>query len=117
MPVSVENLCLPGGTPLLSAAIRFISFRICSFVMSSGTIRDSSTSLGMTRSALISWHFVWSAQVFPPLQRDWHVAILPDEIVERAQVEFFALPQAGFGQESHDLKFADLISDGLAGAG
>lgn len=33
MPVSVLNLCDPGGTPLFSAAIRFISLTMCSFVI------------------------------------------------------------------------------------
>jgi hypothetical protein len=54
---------------------------------------------------------VGRAQVFPALQRDRHVAILPDEIVEDAQVEFFALLQSRFGQKFCDLEFADLIAD------
>jgi hypothetical protein len=33
----------------------------------------------------------------------------PDEIVEGAEVEFFALLQAGFSEKFCDLEFADLV--------
>src|SRR5437764_5008090 len=62
-------------------------------------------------------HFVSRAEIFPALQRDRHVAILPHEIVEGAEIEFFALLHTGVGEEFHDLQFADLIGDGLARAG
>jgi hypothetical protein len=49
------------------------------------------------------------AHAFPALQRDRDVAIFPDEVVEGAEVEFFALLQACFGEKFQDLEFADLI--------
>ena len=49
-------------------------------------------------------------------QRDRDVAVFPDEIVEGAEVKFFSLLHTRFGQQLHDLKFADLVGEGLAGA-
>jgi hypothetical protein len=37
------------------------------------------------------------SEIFPLLQRDGHVAVFPDKIVERAETEFFALPEARVG--------------------
>ena len=42
-------------------------------------------------------HFVSRAEIFPALQRDRHVAVLPDEVVEDAEVEFVALLHARVG--------------------
>jgi len=58
-----------------------------------------------------------SAQILPLLQRDWDVPVFPNEIVERAEIEFFALLHSRVGEKFHDLEFADLIGDGLAGTG
>jgi hypothetical protein len=49
------------------------------------------------------------AEIFPALQRDGDVSVFPDEIVEGAEVEFFALLQAHFGEKLCDLEFTDLI--------
>src|SRR5437588_12307271 len=57
------------------------------------------------------------AQILPALQCNRDVAILPDEIVEGAEIEFLALLHARFGEEFRNLEFADLIRDGLAGTG
>lgn len=56
-------------------------------------------------------------QVLPALQGDRDVAVSPDEIVKGAEVEFLALLHSRFREEFRDLEFADLIGDGLAGAG
>src|SRR3954454_14554160 len=60
-------------------------------------------------------HFVRRAEILPALQRDRNVTVLPDEIVERAQIEFLALPHPRFGEEFRDLEFTDLVGDRLAG--
>src|ERR1043166_3813394 len=56
-------------------------------------------------------------EIFPALQRDWHVAVFPDEIMEGAQIEFFALSHARVGEKFQDLQLANLICDGAARAG
>src|SRR6266508_1871556 len=43
------------------------------------------------------------SQIFPHLQRDWHVAVFPNEIVERAEIEFFALLHACVGEKFQNL--------------
>ena len=40
-----------------------------------------------------------SAQIFPFLQRDRHIAVFPDEIVEGAEIEFVALLHARVGEK------------------
>jgi hypothetical protein len=68
--------------------------------------------LGKTDPASSEPDSLWQsclAHAFPALQRDRDVAIFPDEVVEGAEVEFFSLLHAGFGQKSCDLEFADLI--------
>src|SRR5207248_3802157 len=57
------------------------------------------------------------AEKFPLLQRDWYIAVFPYEIVEGAQIKFFALLHPLVGEEFYDLQFADLIGNGLTGAG
>jgi len=57
------------------------------------------------------------AQIFPALQRDRHVAVLPDEIVEGVKIEFVALLHSRFGEEFCDLEFACLIGDRLTRSG
>jgi len=63
------------------------------------------------------WYLVTCTQILPPLQRNRHIAVFPDEIVEGAETEFFALLHARVGEEFHDLQLADLIGDGAARTG
>src|SRR5712692_5992398 len=59
--------------------------------------------------------FVVLAQQLPALERDGHVAVLPEGVVQGLQVELASLPGARIGDEFEDLQFADLVADGLAG--
>src|SRR3981081_1698142 len=52
-------------------------------------------------------------KIFPALQRDRHIAISPQEVVKRSQVELFALGKFGIGKKMQDLALPDLIADGL----
>ena len=42
-------------------------------------------------------------QIFPFLQRDRHIAVFPNEIVERAEIEFVAMLHARVGEKLQDL--------------
>src|SRR5205823_10478263 len=74
---------------------------ICAGRLSSSRIRD----------------LVARAEILPTLERDRNIPILPDEIVEGTKVEFVALLHPRIGEEFRNLEFADLICEGLAGAG
>src|SRR3979490_1512009 len=56
-------------------------------------------------------------KIFPALQRYRHIAISPQEVVKRSQVELFALGKFGVGKKMQDLALPDLIADGLSGIG
>src|SRR5262245_55069161 len=62
-------------------------------------------------------HLVVEPQVLPPLQRDRHVALAPESVVELPQLELFPVDAAGVGQEPEDLPLADLVGDCLARSG
>jgi len=49
--------------------------------------------------------FVAHAQVLPTMERYRDVAVLPDEIVEGAQIEFVALLHSRVGEQFDDLQF------------
>ena len=59
---------------------------------------------------------VFQAQPFPALQDYGHIAVLPQEIMEGAELELLALLAAGVGKELQNLQFSCLIGDGLAGS-
>src|SRR5207247_6891796 len=50
------------------------------------------------------WHIGIRAQILPSLQGDRDVAVFPNEIVERAEVEFVALLHPCFGQKFYNLE-------------
>src|SRR5712692_181358 len=60
---------------------------------------------------------IFQSEIFPALQSDWHVAVLPDEVVKPAQAEAILLLAVGIGKKLVDLQFADLVRDRLAGSG
>src|ERR1700674_498595 len=56
-------------------------------------------------------------KIFPPLQRDRHIAITPQEVVKRSQAELVALSKFRIGEKMQDLTLPNLIADGLPGGG
>src|ERR1700674_5221604 len=56
-------------------------------------------------------------KIFPPLQRDRHIAITPQEVVKRSQAELVALGKFRIGEKMQDLTLPNLIADGLPGVG
>src|SRR5258706_14117714 len=60
---------------------------------------------------------VFQVHIFPSLQRDWDIAVHPDEIVKITQRELSAFSPLGIGQHPQDLYLSDLIGDGLAWTG
>src|SRR3954449_7858643 len=63
------------------------------------------------------WRIVGVTEILPALKRDRYVTVFPNEIVERAQIEFVALLHSRFSQKFGDLQFAHLVSNRLPRCG
>src|SRR5437870_12453797 len=70
-----------------------------------------------TRWRIQQLNLVTQTKMLPAQQRNWHVAVLPQIVVESSQTELLLLIQSRVGEEFDDLEFADLIGDCLARRG
>src|SRR6266496_3024047 len=66
---------------------------------------------------LMLLHFIIQAKKFPALQRNGHISVFPEEIVEGAQAERISFLPVSVGEEFVNLQFAHLIRNRLAGGG
>src|SRR5438874_13386439 len=62
-------------------------------------------------------HFIIQAKKFPALQRNGHISVFPEEIVEGAQAERISFLPVSVGEEFVNLQFAYLIRNRLPGGG
>src|SRR5205814_2185320 len=70
--------------------------------------------------SLQSFHclnLVFQPEIFPTLQRDWHVSVLPEKIMEGALVERRTLLALCARQKIVDKQFTNLIRDRLSRCG
>ena len=66
---------------------------------------------------LMLLHFIIQAKKFPALQRNGHISVFPEEIVEGAQAERISFLPVSVGEEFVNLQFAYLIRNRLPGSG
>src|SRR5205809_2509419 len=66
---------------------------------------------------LVLLHCIIQTEKFPALQRDGHISIFPEEIVECAQAERRSFLAVSVGEEFINLQLAYLIGNSLAGSG
>ena len=61
------------------------------------------------------FEIVFQPEVFPTLENDGHITVQPQEIMKCAKAEFVSLAGLRVGEKVENLRFANLITDGLSG--